>query len=421
MIAPERHGTILVVGGGVTGITAAVEASELGCEVVLIERTPFVGGRVAAMHQYFPKLCPPQCGLELNLRRLKANPRVQIHTLCEVERIEGEPGSYRATVRREPRGVNEHCTACGACAAVCPVERPDAFNHGQGSTRAIYLSQPTSYPLRYVIDAEHCRGPECGQCLPACPYDAIELGGTPTSFEVQAHAVIWATGWEPYDATRLDGLGFGTHANVITNVMLERLAAPDGPTAGRILRPSDGGPISSVAFVQCAGSRDENHLSHCSGVCCLASLKQARYLRAQYPDARIEIYYIDIRAPGRLEEFYAASQADSQLQLVKGKVAGITEDTAAGSLVLNVEDTLTGETLHTSVDLVVLATGMVPALQANGQVPGGLRTDGSGFLLAQQAQPAILAAGCAKRPADVATSIRDATSAVMRALPFCGE
>ena len=301
-----KPGKILVIGGGISGITAAIEASEAGCDVVLVEKNPYLGGRVAQTNQYFPKLCPPSCGLEINFRRLRTSPRIRCLTLSEVEKITGEPGRYQATIRRHPRRVNNKCTACGACVEACPVERPDEFNFGMSTTKAIYLPFEMAYPLQYVIDGSVCPGTECGKCVPACPYDAIDLDMQPETIEVEVQAVIWATGWEPYDAGKIDGLGFGTYPNVITNVMMERLASPDGPTAGKIQRPSDGKEIETVAFVQCAGSRDENYLKHCSGVCCMGSLKQARYVREQYPDAQIYIFYIDIRAPGRLEDFYAA-------------------------------------------------------------------------------------------------------------------
>lgn len=412
------RGTVLVVGGGISGITAAIEASAAGCRVVLVEKDPFLGGRVARLHQYFPKLCPPQCGLEIHLRRLRTSPRIRCLTLAEVRRISGGPGHYRATIERQPRRVTAQCTACGACVAACPVDRPDAFNLGMGTTKAIYLSQPTSYPPRFVIDGAACPGDSCGQCLPACPYGAIDLGMQGGQEEVEAQAVIWATGWEPYDAARLDGLGFGRYPNVITNVMMERLAAEDGPTGGKIVRPSDHGAIGSVAFVQCAGSRDENHLRHCSGVCCLASLKQARYVRAQYPEASIEVFYIDIRAPGRLEDFYAASQEDDKLRLIKGKVARITEDAATRRLEVEAEDTLSGEPVRHQVDLVVLATGMAPAFKSEVEVEGGLATDGFGFLT-DEPSPGMAAAGCAKRPTDVASCVRDATGAALRALQCC--
>jgi len=415
-----RKGKILVIGGGISGISAAVEASEAGQEVVLVERNPYLGGRVAQMNQYFPKLCPPSCGLEINLRRFKASPRIRCLTLAEVEKISGGPGEYHVVVRRNPRFINEKCTACGACADVCPVERPDSYNFGMNSTKAAYLPYDMAYPLRFVIDGTVCRGSECGECVSACSYGAIELDMKPEIIELDVQAVIWSTGWDPFDASKIEGLGFGVHRNVITNMMMERLAAVDGPTGGKIRRPSDEGGIESIAFVQCAGSRDENYLKHCSGVCCLASLKQARYVREQYPDAEIYIFYIDIRAPGRLEDFFVATQQDTKLRLIKGKVAKIVEDDA-GDLQVVAEDALSGQQVKQKVSMVVLATGLVPADGSAVQVDGGLEKDEHGFLTIEQPMGGMFAAGCAKRPTDVATSVRDATGAVAKALHFCGE
>jgi len=415
-----KRGTVLVIGGGISGISAAIEASEAGCEVVLVEKNPYLGGRVAQMSQYFPKLCPPTCGLEINFRRLRTSPRIRCLTLCHVEKITGGPGKYKATIQRSPRFVNDKCTACGECAAVCPVERADEFNLGMGETKAIYLPFEMAHPLQFVIDGSVCTGPECGKCVPACPYEAIDLNMPPEVIELEVQAVIWATGWDPFPAEKIENLGFGTYPNVITNLMMERLASANGPTGGKILRPSDGGGIESIAFVQCAGSRDENYLKHCSGVCCLGSLKHARYVREQYPEAQIYVFYIDIRAPGRLEDFFAATEKDEKLTLIKGKVAKITE-VADGALEVEAEDTLSTEKVRRTVDLVVLATGMVPVGNGGVQVDGGLRTDEFGFLTTEQELPGLLAAGCAKRPADVATCVRDATGVVMKALTSCGE
>jgi quinone-modifying oxidoreductase subunit QmoA len=415
-----RKGKILVIGGGISGISAAVEVSEAGQDVVLVERNPYLGGRVAQMNQYFPKLCPPSCGLEINLRRFKVSPRIRCLTLAEVEKISGGPGEYHVVIRRSPRFINEKCTACGACADVCPVERPDAYNLGMNSTKAAYLPYDMAYPLQFVIDGTVCRGSECGECVSACSYGAIELDMKPEIIELDVQAVIWATGWDPFDASKIEGLGFGVHRNVITNMMMERLAAVDGPTGGKIRRPSDEKGIESIAFVQCAGSRDENYLKHCSGVCCLASLKQVRYVREQYPDAEIYIFYIDIRAPGRLEDFFVATQQDAKLRLIKGKVAKIIEDDA-GDLQLLAEDALSGQQVKQKVSMVVLATGLVPADGSAVQVNGGLKKDEHGFFTIEQPMGGMFAVGCAKRPTDVATCVRDATGAVAKALHFCGE
>jgi quinone-modifying oxidoreductase subunit QmoA len=411
-----KPGKVLVIGGGISGITAAIEASEAGCDVVLVEKNPYLGGRVAQMNQYFPKLCPPSCGMEINLRRFRGSSRIQCLTLSEVEKIGGEQGRYQVTIKRHPRGVNGKCTVCGECVEACPVERPDEYNCGIGTTKAIYLPFNMAHPFRYVIDGNACPGAECGKCMPACPYEAIDLDMKPETIDIEVRAIIYATGWDPYDASKIPPLGFGTSANVITNLMMERLASDDGPTGGKIKRPSDDKEIESIGFVQCAGSRDENYQKHCSGVCCMGSLKQARYVREQYPDAEIYIFYIDIRAPGRLEDFYAASQEDEKLHLIKGKVAKITEDGSSGDLILEAEDTLSGEPVKQKVNLAVLATGLVPADAANIEVDGGLVRDEHGFLAPNQSLAGVLSAGCAKRPVDVAVSVRDATGAALKAL-----
>jgi quinone-modifying oxidoreductase subunit QmoA len=420
MSGDGRRGSILVIGGGISGLTAAIEAAEAGADVTVVEKEAYLGGRVARTNLYFPKMCPPTCGLEINLRRVKTNPKIRTLTLSTVESITGGPGAYKATVRKAPRFVNSKCTVCGECAEVCPVERPDAFNLNLSKTKAIYLPFDMAYPARFAIDEDTCLGAtECGKCVEACPYGAIELDMTPDTEEVEADAVIWATGWAPPDASAFPGLGYGQHANVINNVTMERLAAPGGPTGGKIQRPSDGKAPGSVAFVQCAGSRDENYYKYCSGVCCTASLKQARYVREQSPEAQIFVFYIDIRAPGRLEDFFVASKEDEKLTLVKGKAANITEQ-SSGNLVVEAEDTLSGQRVAQEVDMVVLATGMVPAGIGETRVEGGVELDEHGFIAPDQPQ-GYLAAGCAKRPVDVATCNRDATGIALKALHLSAE
>ncbi|TET33170.1 MAG: CoB--CoM heterodisulfide reductase iron-sulfur subunit A family protein [Planctomycetota bacterium] len=408
-----KKGKILVVGGGISGISAAIEASEAGCEVVLVEKNPYLGGRVVQMNQYFPKLCPPSCGLEINLRRIRTSPRIRCLTTAQVEKITGGPGSYKVTVRQEPRYVNDLCTACGDCVDACPEERPDEFNLDMGKTKAIYKTVETAYPVWYAIDGDACKGAECGKCVEACQYSAIDLDMKPGTHELDVQAVIFATGWSPYDATKLENIGFGKYKNVITNLMMERLASDSGPTAGKIKRPSDDKDIESIAFVQCAGSRDENHMEQCSGVCCMGSLKQTRYVREQYPDAQIYIFYIDVRTPGRLEDFYAEVQKDEKVTLIKGKVAKITED-SSGDVEVEAEDTLSGNRVKQKVNLAVLATGLVPADLSSIEIDGGLQKDEYGFLTGEQ--PGLFSAGCARRPVEVAACVRDAAAAALKAI-----
>jgi quinone-modifying oxidoreductase subunit QmoA len=294
----EYETNILVIGGGISGLTAAAEAAEAGYTATIIEKTPFLGGRVAKMNKYFPKLCPPTCGLEINYRRVKFNPRISFYTLAEVEGITGSPGNYDVSIKISPRYVSDKCVGCNACTEACPVEVPNDSNAGLDKRKAAYIPFEHAFPYLYVIDETACKKGDCTKCADACKYNAIDLNMKPEKLKIKAGAIIVATGWNPYDASKIDNLGFGTSKDIITNVMMERLASPTGPTKGKLIRPSDGREVKKVAFVQCAGSRDENHLAFCSAVCCLASLKQATYVREQYPDSKAYMFYIDIRTPG---------------------------------------------------------------------------------------------------------------------------
>ncbi len=412
---PSVHRSILVVGGGIAGITAAVEAAEAGYDVYIVEKEAYLGGRVAQLYQYFPKLCPPYCGLEINFRRIKENPKIRFFTLAEVRTISGQPGNFDVTVRLKPRYVNDRCTACNACVAVCPAERPNAFDFGMGTTKAIYLPHEMAFPMKYVIDDSACKLTECAKCVEVCEYAAIDLTMKPKELTLNVGAVILATGWKPYDAKRLDNLRFGYHPDIITNVMMERLAAPNGPTKGRIMRASDGREVRSAAFIQCAGSRDQNHLGYCSGICCLASLKQATYLRERNPNANAYIFYIDLRTPGTYEFFSKKVQDDPNVSVIKGKVAKVTEDPVTKQLVVEAEHILSGGKVQVKVDLMVLAIGMVPSLE-EGKMAGDIAFDKDHFVVSDQTAAGIFTAGCARAPVDVATSVQDATAAAVKAI-----
>jgi quinone-modifying oxidoreductase subunit QmoA len=404
----------LVVGGGVAGMTTAIETAEVGKDVILIDKMPTIGGRVAASYQYFPKLCPPTCGIEINLRRIRINPHIRVLTLTAIEKATGTPGNYEIQLKISPRYVNEKCTGCGECARVCEIERDNDFNYGLDKNKAIYLPHLMAYPNRYVVDPKYAGDERMKKCVEACEYGAIELDMQPRTITVKVKAIVWATGWKPYDATKIENLGFGQYPNVVTNVIMERLASQNGPTQGRILRPSDQKEVKTVGFVQCAGSRDENHLPYCSAICCLASMKQATYIRSQYPEAEIHLFYIDVRSPGRMEDFYVKVQQDEKFHFHRGKVAKITENPENKNVILEAENTLTGEITKTEVDLAVLATGMVPN-NVDTPPPFDTELDENGFIV-QDTGKGVIGTGVAVRPFDVASSVQDGTGAALKAI-----
>ncbi|UCH83759.1 MAG: CoB--CoM heterodisulfide reductase iron-sulfur subunit A family protein [Candidatus Latescibacterota bacterium] len=406
---------ILVIGGGIAGITAALEAAEVGYRVILVEKEAYLGGRVVRSHQYFPKMCPPTCGFEINTRRIRQNPRVTVYTQATVDEISGAAGNFSVRLKIKPRYITGTHILDESIAEKLTSERLDDFNLDMGKTKALYTPHDMTYPQTQVLDRDALSDEDVYLLKQICPPGAIDLDMTEDEVLVKPGAIILATGWRPYDAAKIDNLGFGRCENVITNVMMERLAAQRGPTGGEIVRPSDGKAPENVAFVQCAGSRDENHLPYCSAVCCMASLKQARYLREKIESAKATIFYIDLRTIGRLEKFYYDMVDDENVAFVKGKVAAINEDSATKNLTLDVEDTIERETMHATFDMVVLATGIVPN-SVDEKIPLELKYDEYGYVDGLTNIEGVFAAGCATHPCDVARTTKEATAAALKAI-----
>jgi quinone-modifying oxidoreductase subunit QmoA len=408
--------TILVVGGGISGLTAALEAAECGKQVILVEKNPSVGGRVSQLYKYFPKLCHPKCGMEINLQRLKANRRVRLMTMTEVTGVSGETGNYSVSLKTRPRYVNENCTSCGACGDVVEARFDDEYNYGLAKRKGAYLTHSQAHPQRYVLDPRIIGTPDADKAKAACKYGAIDLDMQEQETSINVGAIIWATGWKPYDANKIQPYGYDRIANVITSVEFERMLDPFGPTGGKILRPGDGKEAKDVAFIQCAGSRDKNHLAHCSRICCMATLKQTTYLREKYADdAKGTVYYIDIRAIDRIDDFYQKVQNDPNISFVKSKVANITEDKATGNPVLHGVDTEGYHRYSNPHDLVVLAIGMEPSVP-KGVFPANVVVNESGFVELDEANGGFFAAGCSSDALDVNRAVQSATASALRAI-----
>ncbi|MES9968960.1 MAG: FAD-dependent oxidoreductase [Candidatus Thiodiazotropha sp.] len=404
--------TILVVGGGISGMTAALEAAETGKQVVLVEKRPYVGGRVTQLYKYFPKLCFPTCGLEINQRRAKMNPNLNIITMAEVTDIKGEAGNYTASVKISPRYVNENCTGCGDCAKAVEAEFDDEFNYEMGKRKGAYLPHRMAHPQRYVLDPAIIGTDDAQKAKDACKVNAIDLDMQEETIEFKAGAVVWATGWKPYDANKIQPYGYDRIANVITSVEFERMADPNGPTGGKLTRPSDGKEVKSVAFIQCAGSRDKNHLLHCSRICCMASLKQATY---PADEVDISIYYIDIRAIDRFEDFYQTVKAKDNVSFIKSKVASIVENKENGNPTLHGVDTEGYNRYANEHDLVVLAVGMEPSVDKE-SFPVEIVINEEGFIEPAPENGGVFAAGCSSDALDVNRAVQHATGAALRAI-----
>jgi heterodisulfide reductase subunit A len=422
-ISEKSSREILIIGGGIAGITAALELGYLGFRVHILERKPSIGGNMAKLTKVFPTLDCAQCILTPRMAEVGRNPNINLLTYSEVQDISGRPGNYEVKVFMKPRGVDtEKCRSCGVCAKVCPVTVPDEFNEGISERKAAYIEFPQAVPSTYVIDFEACT--KCLKCEQTCTAKAINLKDKGKTIELKVGAVIIATGYELYDADMLKEYGYGVYRNVITMMELERLTSASGPTEGHIEK-ADGSDVKKMAIVLCAGSRDKNHISYCSRICCMYALKQAFVLKKML-GIDVHIFYIDIRATGKgYEELYWRDE-ESGVVFTKGRVAEIWKN-KKGKLVVLAEDTLMSEVTEEEFDLVALATPMVP--------PAGLKELASKMKLSlgeegfvQEKHPKLdpvdslttgfFACGCALSPKDVRDTVSDALAAAAKASLF---
>lgn len=401
---------ILVVGGGFAGLTAAIEAAELGHDVYIVEKAPFLGGRVAQLNKYFPKLCPPSCGLEIQFQRIRNNPRIKFFTLAEVTKLTGSKGDFTAEVTLKPRYTAPHSVDLGFFASSLKGKATNDFDFGLDDRKPLYKSTPFAFPSRYVLDVKALTAEDRAK---VATNKFLNLNDAEKKVELKVGAIVVATGWQPYAVENLLNLGAGCVKNCVTNMQFERIASPYGPFKGQVVRPSDGKAPKRVAFVQCAGSRDQNHLNYCSYVCCMASIKQCQYVVEAMPNAHCDVYYIDLRTPGRYVKVLDKVRNSGNVTFIKGKVANV-EQIEGDRVRIQAEDAVRGEKLTMDYDMVVLATGMRPTL-ATMQTALPVRLDEEGFISGGE-EEGIFAAGCALMPLDVTRTAQTGTAAALKAV-----
>ncbi len=365
----------LVIGGGVAGIQAALDIADAGCEVVLVEREPSIGGKMAGLSETFPTLDCSQCILTPRMVDVAQHPHIRLHTYAEVESVAGYLGNFQVTVRKKARYVDiDKCTGCGQCWNVCPSKKtPSEFDYGLGTRTAIYVPFPQAVPARPVIDRDAClrlsKG-KCGLCAKKCQAGAIHFDDQDQQIVEDVGAIVVATGYKLYEIgkreaqAKIDGYGeygYGRYADVIDSLQFERLASASGPTGGRISRPSDGREPQTVVFISCVGSRDNaKGLSYCSKICCMVNAKHAMLYKHKVHDGQAHVFYMDIRAGGKnYDEFVRRAIEQDGAQYHRGRVSKITEEN--GQLIVRGVDTLAGEPLTIAADLVVLSAAICPA------------------------------------------------------------
>jgi heterodisulfide reductase subunit A len=416
---------VLVIGGGIAGMQAALDSADQGLQVALVEREPSIGGKMVTLSKVFPTLDCCSCITTPKMSAVAHHPGIRLLTYCEVQSVEECSSGFRVAILQKPRYVDgRKCTGCRQCEYECPVTLPSSFDRGLGAYRAIRVPFSTAVPQTAVLDADHCIF--CGKCEKACPVGAVDFAQQPEVFEVQAGAVIAACGFELTPLGAKNDFGAGALQNVVDPLMMERFLAPTGPY-GRVLRPGDGKEPASIGYVQCAGSRDLTlGIDYCSRVCCMYAIKQAMLISGALPLAEITIYYMDIRTFGKgYEQFYQNAKAMG-VEFVRGKVASIREDEQQNPI-LKVELTEQGRVVERTHDLVVLSLGMVPASGSNGSLRLPLGTDRFVDVPAPNAspcataRPGLFVTGTAMGPMDIVDSIVTAGAAAAAASAYLRE
>lgn len=417
----------LVIGGGVAGIQAALDLADTGYRVYLVEKEPSIGGRMAQLDKIFPTMDCSICILAPKMSDVGRHPNIELLTNSEIVDVKGYIGNFRVKILKKPRYVTKDCSACGDCSKACPVIVPNEFDVGISSRRAIYTPFPQAVPATYIIDMESCLNKEgvivCDKCIKACERRAISFDEKPEAVELEVGTIIVATGADVFDPAQLANYGYGKYPNVITSLEFERLINAGGPSGGRLIRLSDMRVPESVAFVQCVGSRSEKGLKYCSNVCCMNTIKDSLLIKEHWPDVKIYVFYVDIRAFGKgFEDLYKRAKGEGVI-FIRGLPAELIEDPRTHDLWLVGENTLKGELYKVKVGMVILSVGIEPRKDEVIQRLLTLSRTANGFLM--EAHPklrpvdaptgGVFLAGCAESPKDIKDSVTQASAAAARA------
>ena len=428
------HPATLIVGGGISGIQAALEIADAGYPVVMVEKEPSIGGHMAQFDKTFPTLDCSACILTPKMVSVGTHPNVRLMTHAEIVRVDGYVGNFTVTIRQKSRCVKtDLCTGCGICEEKCPKKIiDDVFEAGLGYRKAIYRPFPQAVPKFPVLDQENCiyfqRG-TCKACQKFCPTGAIDYEQKDELIDVEVGNIILATGFDLFDPRRIAQFGYGRLANVFTSLEFERLSNAAGPTNGHVVLRDGVTEPKTVGIVHCVGSRDKNYNNYCSSICCMQSLKFAHLVKEHVPGVTVYNFYIDMRTPSKgYDEFYQRLLDEGTL-FVRGRVAEITDAARLpgeeGKLIIQVEDTLAGKQRRIALDMVILSCGIQPR-QGSKELAKvfGISCSADGWYIEKHPKldpvatmtEGIFIAGCVQGPKDIPASVAQGAAAAARVL-----
>jgi heterodisulfide reductase subunit A len=419
---------VVVVGGGIAGIQAALDLADRGFEVHLVEKSPSIGGHMAQLDKTFPTNDCSMCILSPKMISCADHENIILHTYSELEAVEGAAPAFKVAIREKARYIDAgRCTACGDCIAKCPVKVPSEFEEGLTVRKAIYLPFPQAVPRKMTIDKDHCRkltSDKCGVCQKVCQAGAVDYEQEDKIVEMDAAAIVVANGFDLMDASALSQYGLGVCSDVVTSLQLERILSASGPTNGHLQRPSDGKEPAKLGFIQCVGSRDAKAHDYCSSVCCMYATKEAILAREHAPEVQITIFYMDMRATGKgFQEFVSRAKDSHGVRYIRTRPAKIQAANGDSGVLMSYETKgLAGEPVTEEFDLMVLCPALVPAKDNYSLAKAlGAELDGDGFFVTPRLSSptdttvnGVLVCGFASGPIDIPDSVSQASAVAAR-------